>query len=95
MAIERTEFLQMCQKVSFLQEGIFKIKQNVPDELKLIYNNHTYYPEGYKISFSKGTPLHYAILHDITTNSITYAELEKVDKYEQTRSNSVDKTQQK
>ena len=78
MAIDRTEFLQMCQRVSILKSGICGIKENVPDELKVIHNGIEYYPTAYKLSFDKGQPVHTAILHDLKANSITNADLRNV-----------------
>lgn len=72
----------MCQKVSVLKSGLFGIKENVPDELIVIYNGIKYYPVSYELSFDKGQTVHKAILHDLKANSITYADLEKVIKYE-------------
>ena len=82
MAIERNEFLQMCQKVSVLKNGICDIKENVPDELKVIHNGIAYYPVSYELSFDNGKPTHTAILHDLEANSIMNVDLEKVTKYE-------------
>ena len=59
MAIDRTEFLQMCQKVSALE------CKNVPPELLVVYNGVKYYPYGYEMTFITGTPVHTAILHDM------------------------------
>ena len=83
MAIDRAEFLQMCQKVSMLKSGICGIKENVPDELKVICKGIVYYPVAYELSFDKGQSAHKAILHDLKANSITYADLERMQKYEQ------------
>ena len=80
--MDRTEFLQMAQKVSVLKNGICGIKENVPDELKVIYNGIAYYPVSYELSFDNGKPTHTAILHDLQANSITSADLERVTKYE-------------
>ena len=82
MGIERTLFLQMCQKCSVLPSGICGIKQNVPDELKVIHNGIEYYPVAYELSFENGKPEHTAILHDLYANSTTEADLERVTKYE-------------
>lgn len=82
MAIDRTDFLQICQKVSVLKSGILRIKENVPDELKVIHNGIVYYPVAYELSFDNGQPTHIAILHDLNANSITNASLERVIKYE-------------
>ena len=82
MAIDRAEFLQMCQKCSILPSGICGIKENVLDELKVVHNGIVYYPVAYELSFDKGQPIHTAILHNLNANSITQANLEKVSKYE-------------
>lgn len=83
MAIERNIFLQMCQKVSVLKSGICGIKENVPDELTVVYNGVKYYPVAYELSFDdKGNVRHTAILHDLKANSITNANLKGVAKYE-------------
>ena len=80
--MQRDIFLQMCQKVSMLKSGICGVKENVPDELKVIHNGIKYYPMGYELSFDKGQTVHTAILHDLKANSITSADLGKVTKYE-------------
>ena len=85
MAIERNEFLQMCQKVSVLKNGICGIKENVPNELKVIHNGIAYYPVSYELSFDNGKPTHTAILHDLKANSIMNADLKGVAKYESQR----------
>lgn len=82
MGIDRTTFLQMCQKCSVLPSGICGIKENVPDELKVVHNGIVYYPVSYELSFNNGQPTHTAILHDLKANSTTYANLERVAKYE-------------
>ena len=80
--IDRREYLEMCQRVSALPSGVFGIKQNVPDDLKVVHNGIEYYPIAYKLSFDKGRPTHTAILHDLKANSIMNANLETVTKYE-------------
>ena len=81
--MQRTEYLELCQKVSALKNGIFGIKENVPDELKVIYNEIAYYPVAYELSFDdKGNVKHTAILHDLKANSIMNVDLGKVTKYE-------------
>ena len=81
MAIDRAEFLQMCQKVSMLKSGICGVKENVPDDLKVIHNDIAYYPVAYELSFNNGETQHTAMLHDLNANSITYADLGRVDKF--------------
>lgn len=81
--MDRTEFLQMAQKVSVLKNGICGIKENVPDELIVVCSGIKYYPVAYKLSFDdKGNVRHTAILHDLKANSIMNADLGKVAKYE-------------
>lgn len=81
--MDRTEFLNMCQKVSTLDNGVCGIKKDVPDELKVVSNGTVYYPVAYELEFENGKPVHLAILHDLKTNSKTYVYLERVEKYEQ------------
>ena len=83
MAIDRTTFLQMCQRISILKSGIFGIKENVPDDLKVICDGIIYYPISYELSFNNGKPTHTAILQDLKANSIVNASLEMVTKYDQ------------
>ena len=82
--MQRTEYLELCQKVSVLKNGICGIKENVPNELMVVYNDIKYYPIAYELSFDdRGNVIHKAILHDLKANGITYADLERVKKYEQ------------
>ena len=80
--MQRDIFLKMCQKVSLLPGGVFGIKQNVPDDLKVVHNGIAYYPISYKLSFENGRPTHTAVLHDLKANCIMNANLETVTKYE-------------
>ena len=89
--MERNIYLQMCQRVSMLKNGICGIKENVPDDLKVVHNGIIYYPQAYKLSFdNKGGVLHTAILHDLKANAIIECNLGRVEKYEQSGSNSID-----
>ena len=85
--MQRTEYLELCQKVSVLPERICGIKDKVPVELLVVYNGITYYPEKYTLSFNKGQPIHTAILHDLYANAITEAKLERVKRYERKQEN--------
>ena len=81
--MQRDIFLQLCQKVSVLKNGICGIKENVPDELMVVYNGIKYYPTAYELSFDdKGNVRHTAILHDLKANSIMNVDLERVVKNE-------------
>ena len=62
-----------------MPSGICGIKENVPDELKVIYNGIAYYPVSYELSFDdKGNSIHTAILKDLKANSLLYCELENI-----------------
>ena len=78
--MDRKEYLQLCQKVSTIKKGKFDARENIPPELLVRHDNITYYPYAYELSYDKGKILHKAILHDLKTNSITYARLDKVTK---------------
>lgn len=79
--MERTEYLQMCQKCSVITKGIGSIIQNFPAELIVEYDEIQYYPYAYKLSFdAQGKPQHIAVLHSLVANAITNAKLEKVKK---------------
>lgn len=81
--MDRKLYLELCQKVAVLKNGIFGIKENVPDELMVVYNGIKYYPTAYELSFDdKGNARHTAILHDLKANSIMNVDLGKVTKYE-------------
>lgn len=81
--MDRKLYLELCQKVSVLKNGVCGIKENVPDELMVVYNGIKYYPVAYRLSFDdKGNVRHTAILHDLKANSSMNADLEKVEKYE-------------
>lgn len=81
--MHRTAYLELCQKVSVLKNGVCGIKENVPEELMVVHNGIKYYPVAYQLSFdNKGNVMHTAILHDLYANSITSASLERLEKYE-------------
>ena len=78
--MNRTEFLSKCQKCAVMKKGIHDIIKNIPDELAVIYNNIKYYPYGYELSFDyQGKAIHKAILHSLTSHSVTTVNLERVD----------------
>lgn len=81
--MDRKLYLELCQKVSVLKNGICGIKEHVPNELKVVHDDIQYYPVAYQLSFdNKGNVRHTAILHDLKVNCITYADLKRVIKYE-------------
>lgn len=36
--MDRNIYLQMCQRVSMLKNGICGVKENVPDDLKVVHS---------------------------------------------------------
>lgn len=72
----------MCQKVSTLKRGLCGMIENAPPDLLVRHNGVVYYPQAYELSFDNGIAQHKAILHDLKANSITYADLGKVEKNE-------------
>ena len=82
--MERKEYLDRCQKCSVLPRGLFGIIENCPNNLQVAYNGILYYPQSYELRFTKdGKPQHLAVLHDLTANSVIYAEMEKVKEHEE------------
>ena len=81
--MDRKLYIALCQKVSVLKNGICGIKEDVPNELMVVWSGIKYYPVAYELSFDdKGNVRHTAILHDLKANSIINADLGKVTKYE-------------
>lgn len=81
--MDRKEFLQICQKVSVLPETTMYIKMAIPPELTVLYEGIQFYPIGYEMTFKQGISQHTAILHDMKSHSVTYADLEKVERYKE------------
>ena len=69
--MDRTEYLNLCKKVSVLSP-------NIPSDCLVEYDGVTYYPQSYQLSFDKGEAIHTAILHDLKANSVMRCPLEKV-----------------
>jgi hypothetical protein len=66
--MERNDFLKLCQKVSLLPDGVMHTKRNVPKELLVNYNGHTYYPIKLTIDFVDGECRNVAVLHELKAN---------------------------
>lgn len=78
--MDRTEFLEMCRSVAVIPNGVSGIK-NTPPKLWVKFNDMTFYPVGYKLTFTKqGKPHHTAILHDLKANSVFECDLLKVER---------------
>lgn len=78
--MKRNEFLKTCQKVSMLPDGVMRTKKNVPKELRVVYNNHEYYPEYLEIKFDSGKVRNIAVLHELQANCRTCVQLDLVEK---------------
>jgi hypothetical protein len=81
--IERKIYLEMCQRVAILSSGVQNLKQNVPDNLKVIYDGISYYPVSLDISFDKcGNVINTAIIHSLYANSVIERNLKDIELYE-------------
>ena len=69
--MDRTDYLNLCKKVSIFLP-------NIPDDCLVEYDGITYYPQSYELSFIKGNTIHTAIIHDLKANSVMCCPLEKV-----------------
>lgn len=84
--IERKQYLEMCQAVAMLPSGVLGIKQDVPDNLKVVCDGVPYYPLSLEISFDKdGKVINTAILHSLTANSVVERNLRSISIYEDKR----------
>lgn len=82
--MQRDIFLQICQKASVLKNGVCGIKENVPNELMVVWSGIKYYPVAYELSFDdKGNVRHTAILHDLKANSTLNVNLQDICEYVQ------------
>lgn len=80
--MKRSEYLRRCQMCATLKGGVFDIKKNVPDDLKVVFDGIAYYPVSYTLGFGKdGAVVHKATLHDLTANAVVGAPLAKVEEY--------------
>lgn len=73
--MDRTEYLQVCQKCSVIDFS------KIPEDLLVSFEGVKYVPYGYEIKFKEGKPVHNAILRDVNVHSVVYVALSKVDKY--------------
>jgi hypothetical protein len=77
--MNRTDFLEKCQKCAVMKKGIHHVIDNIPDDLAVVYDDIKYYPYGYELSFDcQGNAIHKGILHSLNANSIMTVNLERV-----------------
>lgn len=79
--MDRTQYLNLCKECAMMcDEGLYKVKINVPERLHVAYKGVKYYPAGYELSFNRdGSVRHVAILHDLKANSIWRVPLQEVE----------------
>ena len=64
--IDRTKYLQMCRDCAMLS-----VRNNVPDNLRVVYGGIEYYPVSYTLAFDgSGATRHIATIHDMTANCV-------------------------
>lgn len=78
--MDRTEYLNLCKRVSVLLPTIPKLLSRVPTDCIVVYDGIEYYPQGYQLSFDNGQTVHTAILHDLNAKSVMCCPLDKVNK---------------
>lgn len=78
--MDRNKFLNMCKDCAMLKDkGMYGIRKNVPNILRVIWKGIEYYPQSYELRFNDdGTVNHIAIIHDLKANSICHAPLQEV-----------------
>lgn len=77
--MDRTEYLKLCQQVSMFTAT----HRQIPSEMLVKCATIVYCPYGIQRVYDNGKGVESAILHDLRANAITYADLERVEKYEQ------------
>lgn len=80
--IDRKEYLNMARDCAMLKsEGMYHIKKNVPDKLRVIWKEEEYYPQSYLLGFNNdGTVSHVAVIHSLTANSVCYVPLKELER---------------
>ncbi len=78
--MDRTEYLNKCKECAMIcDEGLYRMKVDVPERLQVEYKGVKYYPVGYELSFNKdGSVRHVAIIHDLKANSVCHVALNDV-----------------
>lgn len=78
--MDRTKYLNMARECAMIKRrGLFGIRQDVPDRLRVIWKGWEYYPQSYELAFrDDGTVNHIAVIHDLIANSISRVPLEEV-----------------
>lgn len=89
--MDRTEFFGMAQKVTVYTNECRNLSKPILDDCVVVYDNIKYYPQYVKVGYNnQGKVKNIAVLHDLKANAIIECNLERVEKYEQSRSNRID-----
>ena len=84
--MDRAEFLIMAQRVAVYTKKCKDLSKPLIDDCIVIHNEIKYYPQSVQVGYDEtGNVENVAILHDLKRNSVTYANLERVKKYEPSR----------
>ena len=76
--MDRTEYLNLCKRVSILLPSIPTLLSSLPTDCIVEYDGIAYYPQAYELSFDEGETKHIAVLHDLKANSVMRCPLDKV-----------------
>lgn len=79
--MDRTEFFEMAQKVSVYTNRCRDLSKPLLEDCVVQYKEIKYYPQFIQVGYDEqGKVMNIAILHDLKANSVTYADLERIDK---------------
>ena len=81
--MDRTEFFRIAQKVAVYTNRCRNLSKPLLENCIVEYKGIKYYPQYVQVGYDEfGKVINTAILHDLYTNSITNADLERVVKNE-------------
>ena len=78
--MDRSKYLNMARECAMIRDrGLFGIRQNVPDRLRVVFKGIEYYPQSYELAFfDDGTVNHIAVIHDLKANATAHVPLKEV-----------------
>ena len=89
--MDRTEFFKMAQKVAVYTNRCRNLSKPLLEDCIVVLDGIKYYPQYVQVGYDEfGKVINLAILHDLKANAIIECNLERVEKYEQSGSNSID-----
>ena len=87
----RKEFFELAQKATVYTKQFRDLSKPLLTDCIVISGDIKYYPQYVKVGYDEqGKVENVAILHDLKANAIIECKLERVEKYEQSGSNSID-----